>query len=183
MIIFTVRSNPTVFTRKGFTLPEMMVATALSAILLTVVTATIMTMLKGSESLINYTEMNTQTRHTLDVLGRNLRSVNNVLSATSSELKVTRINDMGVSEEVTYTYDSGAQTLSLRQGGTTQVILRDINTLDFTYYTLRHAVTVNPLEVKHVQLEAELLRRVLRLSNRNYIISARFMLRNRTVSN
>ncbi len=47
----------------------------------------------------------------------------------------------------------------------------------------RDELALNPLETKHIQLEAKLQRNVLGITNTNYIISARFMMRNKDVTN
>ena len=69
-----------------------------------------------------------------------------------------------------------------------QVLLFDVEQLNFYYYRLvdpeipnYDPVARTVLEVKHVQLEAKLKRNVLNLDNTNYIISARFMMRNQDV--
>jgi prepilin-type N-terminal cleavage/methylation domain-containing protein len=169
----------------GFTLPEMMIAAVIGSIALSIATGAVMALAKGSQSLINYSEMNTESRQTLQELGRQLRSASNVLEANSSRLRIETIESDGTIRELLYDYDSGDETLTLTDitADTSKVILHDVNSLDFDYFTLRHAATTTPLEIKHVQLEAELKRNVLKLTNRNHIISARFMLRNKRVSN
>ena len=172
----------------GFTLPEMMFAVLIGSIGLSIAAGSIIALAKGSESLINYTEMNTESRQTLQLLGRQLRSTTEVVSASSTSLTVDCIESDGSLTRYAYVYSSANKTLTMTStpasGPTlTDVLLNDINYLTFDYYTLRHDATTTPLEIKHVQLEAELMRTVLVQTNRNHIISARFMLRNKRVSN
>lgn len=162
-----------------------MISVVLAGIILGIATSGVLTLATGSQSLINYSEMNTQSRHALENLGRNLRSADSVLVATENELRITRVTSSGAPEEVQYLRDTTNDILTFNNltTGESTVLLRDINTFTFNYYTLRHNPTTIPLEVKHVQMESELRRRVINQFNRNYIISAQFMLRNRTVSN
>lgn len=177
------RSGLRKLANRGFSLAELLIATAIAAMILTVAASTVVTLAKGSRSLMNYTEMNTQSRHALDNLGLYLRSASDVHTATSTRLVIDRIDHAGNTEKIAYDYDPDARTLTMTRGGLARIILTDVDSLSFNYFTLRQAPTLNPLEVKHVQLEAELTRDVLSLTNHNYIISARFMLRNRRVSN
>lgn len=182
MTTFTERSSPC-SRRAGFSMPELIVATAIAAILLTVSATALATLGKGSQSLINYSEMNSQSRHALDTLGGYLRSTSEVFTANADYLSIERIKDDGTTESVIFSHDSADKTLEVTVDGVTRTMLSDINFMQFNYFTFRQDATTNPLEVKHVQLEAELTREVLTLTNRNYIISARFMLRNHRVSN
>lgn len=163
---------------------EMLMATVLATLVLAIAASATLALAKGSQSLINYSEMNTESRFALENLGRNIRSANSVVTVNASEVRFTRITGDGSVEEIQYVYDQDAETLTYRNVTTdeSKVLLHDINTLTLNFYTLRHNTTTNPIEVKHIQLEAELRREVLNLVNRNYIISARFMLRNHRVS-
>jgi len=178
---------------RGFTLTEMLIAMTLAALVLARTTGAIMALVKGSQSLVNYSEMNTESRFALENLGRNLRSANSVKAVANDGFRITRVRSDGTQEDLRYDYDAQARTLALSNltSGENRVLLHDVNSLTLNYYKLRSSSgagaaaepTSSPLEVKHVQLEAELRRDVLNLANRNYIISARFMLRNHRVSN
>jgi len=172
----------------------MLIAMTLAALVLAGTTSAIMALVKGSQSLVNYSEMNTESRFALENLGRNLRSANSVKAVANDGFRITRVRSDGTQEDLRYDYDAQARTLSLSNltSGENRVLLHDVNSPHAAiYYKLKPTYgtgaaaepTSNPLEVKHVQLEAELRRDVLNLANRNYIISARFMLRNHRVSN
>lgn len=158
---------------------EVMVAMTIGTFMLASAYATIMSLAKGSQSVINFTEMNTQTRHALEVFGRDSRMAEDVKLSQSARTVLVVDGD-----EVEYQFVSAAKIMTRTvNGGTPDVLLFDVDELLFNYYTLRHGVTSSPLEVKHIQLEAKLERRVLNIANTNYIISARFMMRNKHVSN
>ncbi|MFP4540235.1 MAG: type II secretion system protein J [Opitutales bacterium] len=171
--------------RAGFTLVEILIAMTLSALALTVTASGLLALGKGSESLLNYSEMNTESRAALELLGRHLRSTQDVSAASATGFVITRLDSAGQPQDLRYNYeaDKGTLTVTDLATGDAEILLRDVSSLTLAYYTLQQAPTSNALEVKHVQLEAELERQVLSVANRNYIISARFMLRNRRVSN
>lgn len=170
---------------RGFTLPEMMISIVLMAIVLSMTASAVLALAKGSQSLVNYSEMNTESRFALENLGRHLRSASDVISVSETTFQIKRVNGSGATEEIQYVHNPSTRTFTMNNlsTGETDVLLNDVNSLTLNYYTLRQDPTTAPLEVKHIQLEAELTRDVLTLTNRNYIISARFMLRNRRVSN
>lgn len=190
--------------KKGFTLVEVMVASTISLFILASSYATVMSLAKGSKSMINFSEMNSQTRFTVDQFGRDARMAEDV--ETWTDTTFTCLNSTWNPStktyrdyRVTYEYFPVAGTFKrtvVDTNGTphnwddfeveNRILLYDVQDLNFTYYSLinqdeplqsREAET--RLEIKHVQIEAELQRKVLSLTNTNYIISARFMLRNK----
>ena len=58
----------------------------------------------------------------------------------------------------------------------------NIKSLSFRYYNLLGNETLNPVEVKKIQIEAILEDTVFKIENTTNIVSAKFMLRNRKVS-
>ena len=193
----------TLFTSKkaGFSLVEIMVATTISVFIMASSYATIMSLAKGSQSMINFSEMNGQTRIALEMFGRDARMASDVTVGTSNVLTITKKVWFGSAGEykecsITYEYVPSAGTFSrtvVRNDVALiiedRVLLYDVDDLSFTYYGLINPADpyVSPtannlLEIKHVQLEAKLQRNVLNIDNTNYIISARFMMRNKDVS-
>lgn len=179
--------------QSGFTLVEVIVAMTIGVFILASSYATIMSLAKGSESMINFSEMNGQTRTALELFGRDSRMARDVESATANTVRLER-SISGTVYDVVYAYvpTAGTFTRTVYEDDTTTIaglpdanktLLFDVDELALTYYTLRHDETVKPISIKHVQLEAKLERKVLNIANTNYIISARFMMRNKDVSN
>lgn len=179
--------------KSGFSLPELMVAMTLSALILTSAYATLNSLAKGSRSMVNFSEMNTSSRFALELFGRDARMASDVEISTANRVRMEREMEGGT-YDVEYLYDPQAGTFrrTVYENDTNTVasvnrpddiLIYDVRDLNLNYYTLRHASTNRPIEVKHVQLEAVLERRVLSIVNTNYIISARFMMRNKDVSN
>ena len=165
--------------KEAFTLAEILVAVTITAFLLTSAYAAIFSLAEGSQSVANYTEMNRQTRHSIELFGRDARMAADVKVCTREKI-VLESNG----EVITYEYIPSAGVFRRSvNGGLPRTLLYDVDELHMNYYTLRHAATNKPIEVKHVQLEAKMEWNLLRMVNTNYIISARFMMRNKDVSN
>lgn len=191
--------------KSGFSLAEVMVAVTISAFVLTSAYAAIISLAKGSESLMNYTEMNSQSRMAIEVFGRDARATSNVHTFSTNRFTLLREIWTGsyyADRFVTYEYVPQAGTFTRIENRATivsgarvpgaeidrEILLYDVDELNFKYYRLYDPEITNydpvartKLEVKHVQLEAKLLRNVLTNENTNYIISARFMMRNKNV--
>jgi prepilin-type N-terminal cleavage/methylation domain-containing protein len=193
--------------KAGFSLVEILVAMTISVFILASSYATIISLAKGSESMINFSEMNTQTRATLEIFGRDARMCDDVHVFTATKFTGLReVYDAATSSYVdrfiTYEYVSQAGIFSrsvnkvatvkgAKIPGTLvnqETLLFDVEQMSFYYYRLVDPEIPNydpiartVLEVKHIQLEAKLKRTVLNLDNTNYIISARFMMRNKDV--
>lgn len=191
--------------RSGFTLAEVMVASTISVFILASAYATVISLAKGSESMINFTEMNTQTRQAIELFGRDARMASNVLWEGFSPDSVVMTRILGTDEDgnptatrdYAYIYDPDTKVF-MRQvwdpeydpenhpeyldEEKSRTLVTEVDELNFNYYTVLHAATSHPPDVKHIQLEAKLQRSVLNITNTNYIISARFMMRNKDVS-
>ena len=193
--------------KAGFSLVEVLVAMTISLFILASSYACIFSLAKGSESMINFTEMNTQTRIALEIFARDGRMTEDIEVFEQTKCAILRdfwdpTTDSYVSRFVTYehvpeagTFTRTIQRANLVKGelvpGTLidrETLLFDVEEMNFYYYRLvdpeipdYDPIARTQLEVKHVQLEAKLRRSVLNLDNTNYIISARFMMRNKDV--
>ncbi len=185
--------------RTGFTIVELMMAVSISAFVLTSVYASLINLAKGSEGMINYSEMNNQSRLALEMLGRDTRMAREVEMATETQVMLER-EIQGTVYDVLYTYlpqtgtfsrtifvdddkvNPDEKTVASIQGART-VYLYDVEKINLKYYNFRQSETRNPREIKHVQIDGLMERSVLNLRNTNYVISARFMMRNKDVTN
>jgi prepilin-type N-terminal cleavage/methylation domain-containing protein len=180
---------------KGFTLAEVVVAMTLSVFIAGFAYATIMTLAKGSQSMVNFTEMNSQTRQAVERFGRDARMAKSVLLDDFSPSSVIlRVPDAftGVDRDIRYAHDPSSKTFlrqvwetpytPLSDPDTEQILVTHVDNLHFNGYTVLNQPTSHPPDIKHIQLEALLVRTVLQVENSNYILSARFMLRNKNAS-
>lgn len=193
--------------KAGFSLVEVMITMTISVFILASSYACILSLAKGSESMINFTEMNTQTRHALEIFARDARMCENVYEFTDKKVSILRdvwnpATNSYVSRYIIYeqipeagTFIRSEHRASLVKGELVpstlierETLLFDLEEMNFYYYRLvdpdipnYDPIARTKLEVKHVQMEAKLKRSVLNLDNTNYIISARFMMRNKDV--
>lgn len=179
----------------GFTLSEVVIAMTLSVFVAGFAFATILALAKGSESMINFTEMNAQTRLAIETFGRDARMANSVLvqefSSSSIILRVPDANT-GILRDIRYLYDPTSQTFSRevwenlydsnQDPDSSKILITHVDNLTFNGYTVLNEETTHAPDVKHIQLEALLIRSILNIENSNYILSARFMLRNKNAS-
>lgn len=204
-----IRMNKTkALSKAGFSLAEVLVALTISTFILASAYAAIISLAKGSESMINYSEMNTQSRMSLEIFGRDARMTKDVYQFTDTTFTAKReiwddntnsyvnrfiryrfVDTAGTFTRSVFTvgYSGGKEVPGTRLSR--EILLYDVDELKFTYYRLvdpdianYDPIATKKLEVKHVQLEAKIQRSVLNLANTNYIISARFMMRNKDVS-
>ena len=195
--------------RSGFTLVEVMVALTISTFILASAYATLISLAKGSESMINYTEMNTQARYALELFGRDARMADDVHTFTSTRFVMRRKmwdrdTDRYETRFVEYVYEPTSEIFSRIVYDTTvksgkevpdfstilsdQILVFWMKSMDLNYYNL--VDTGDPeknkaktaLEIKHVRMKATIQTNVLNLINTDEIISARFMMRNKNVS-
>jgi prepilin-type N-terminal cleavage/methylation domain-containing protein len=176
--------------KSGFSLVEVMVSMTIATFILASSYATLISLSKGTESMVNFSEMNAQTRIALEYFGRDARMASAVIHASTTSFRLER--EMGGNQiEVRYRYVPDSKIFERIQfdssGNVTErrTILYDVDELFFNYYTARQNPTngTGLADIKHVQLEAKLERNVLNITNTNYIISARFMMRNKHVAN
>jgi prepilin-type N-terminal cleavage/methylation domain-containing protein len=179
MITTTGPSN----VRAGFTLFEVMVAVFLGTIMLGSAFAVLLSLNRGSVALTHYTEMNAQSRQVMELFGRDMRMTSDVSRADDQVLVVDTLNHDGNVVEVIWDFDTVKAEVVRTEGGVSRVLLRNVEDFNLNYFTLRRDPTNHPLEVKEVQLEVLIRRPVLAATTTNHIVSARFMMRNRKVSN
>lgn len=161
-----------------------MVATTLLGFLLAGLVSTFIFMLRSSVSLGNYADMNRDGSYFLERFGREIRMVSEVQSIASSKF-VVDVDTASGDDTVTYVYNSskGELTRTSTLEGSTTVILDNISALSITYYNILGDKTTNLNEVKSLQLRVDLQRNNLKNENTDHIISARFNMRNRIITN
>ncbi len=196
--------------RSGFSLPEVMVAMTLSMFVLGSAYATLLSLSKGSESMLNYSEMNGQARVAIELFGRDARMAENILQSEPGKKPEYRFDATNVwfvrrmslnsnnRIRVGYSFnpDDGTfrRVVHDEHGELieSKILIYHVNSVKFNYYdnlgrSDRHAVYANdPMgahEAKQVQLEALVQRRVLNLRNTNEILSASFVMRNKDDTN
>lgn len=170
--------------RRGFTLAEVMIATTLLAFMLAGLIGSFMFMLRSSVSLGNYADMNRDGSFFLEKFGREIRMTSDVKNMGNTSF-IVDIESPSGTETVEFAYLSASNQLirSSITDGSKEVMLDQIADLTIDYYNILGAKTNNINEVKAVQLRVDLSRDNLKNDNTDHIISARFNMRNRIITN
>lgn len=185
MTTTTAPSN-TVVPRKGkhgFTLIELMIVLSISSMIILMGVSSIVFITKNSASLSNYINMNQEGRVALEIISRDIRMSMDVNTATETQMELEVYGQGGATDTVIYTYAADNKTVYRTINGDQSALLEDVEDFNFNFYNLRREATTELISIKEVQMEAYMLRKALSFDNTNYIISARFMMRNRHVSN
>ena len=184
---------------RGFTLIELMMSMSILMIALASITGTFMVFAKSSVSVGKYVDMSNESRMALEIFSRDIRSAEalQVMSAKSADGVVYTEQGMVLTfpsyhgdRSVRYWYNSVSNTLFRTETyvGTSNEteLLSGVRVFKVQFYQTPgddFSSTSGPLAsvdtwAKSLQLDAELLRTVMSLDNTDYIISARFMMRN-----
>ena len=185
--------------RSGFTLVEIMVSVAILSMVMASLTGTFLVFLKGSASVGFYSQMSSESRKGLELFARDVRGADGITVATPQTEDGFVISRRGIiltypsyvgSKTVRYSYDgtNDELTRSLTVDGvtTSEVLFSGLENFKLTFFQTPganfSAISGPAASVdtwtKSIQMDAELVRYVAQLENTDYIISARFMLRN-----
>jgi len=188
MIITTVHSNPEKFSaarnrraKAGVSLVELMIALSIASVLLVMVTAVLISFSQWSYGLGNYLAMNQQSRQALEVMGRDFRMASVVNEISDDRVSFSVPTAGGGLLVIRYEIDAGNGTVRRVADGESRVILDSVNDINFQFFNVLGAESTLLSDVKVVQVNAEMQRRVLAATNTNYLISARFTMRNKIV--
>lgn len=173
--------------RGGFSLVEVIIALSLGMMVAAAMLSSLIFMLGSSLSVKNYIDMNSETRTALEILGRDLRNTVDVEEGFSkSEFQVQVLQQDDSLEHVTYSYRDNGQNGSLvrTDSNDEKILVHNVDQLDFLYYNLQaEAVQEYPLSVTQVQIQMTTAREERGIDNTDRVISARFILRNKYVTN
>lgn len=168
--------------RNGFTLIEMLFSTSVLGLVMAGLVSNYVFIFQSSLALGNYSDMARESTYFLETMGRELRMAEDVQAVASDRFTVVVPYSTG-DEVVQYRYYSDLKSIYRIEGASSDKVLSNVEDLTFTYYNNIHAESNDLLEVKAVQMEATLQRDLAKLKNTDHIISARYTMRNRTVSN
>ena len=200
MIITTPSTRKKVAQRAGFTLVEVMIAMALSLIVLAGVLSTFLYIVRAGYSTTSYADMENQSRMGLELFARDARMAKNITWNSSTSITLTIPTS---SSDATYLYQynstAGTFTRTCTSAGTTaETLITGITASSFTlqgYKLTTDPVTHYPyavdlsnlsqasVDTKQIQLTLGLGRSVSTVPGASSnVISARFILRNKHVT-
>ena len=165
----------------GYSLAEVLIVTGLFAILMAGITTSFLFFVKGTMSMGNYADINVQSRVALERFGRDVRMASITYEMTDTKLDFD-VPILGGFEQIIYEYKPSSKALTRKQDDTEVTILKDVEHFAFKYFTYLGVPTTKPIEIKRVQMDAEMVRNILHIENTNHVISAQYMMRNRKVS-
>ncbi len=156
-----------------------MISLALVAMLTLALLTSYVFIARGDRSLQNYGDMNAQARMLLERLGEDLRAATDVVDFTAISLTVTVPTNAAATttQDVTWEYDSLAQTVTREDTNGSAIVARDVSTFSFYYANGNNAQTASLVEVKQVQLSMRMLRLVAGAITSEYVISTQFTMR------
>lgn len=179
---------------RAFTMVELIVSTGLLGIVMVSMVGTFIVFASGSKGVAAYTEMSQQSRKALELFSRDVRAAEDVTIATQHNLLVEiPENDFYSGGSVQYAFDEEFQIYSRIErddSGTVlsnEILLDGVEQFTFGYFdplgqSLDYSQESLLLSIKSVQIDAEMVRSVSQNEATDYIISARFMMRNRPVT-
>ena len=168
----------------GFTLVEIMVASAIGAAIMGAVLTTYIFVVKGFQTAANYSEVHAAGRLSVDYFAKDVRSVYTVTSCTSTSLVVgipTAFNSVGSvisNKTVTYSYSNGALNRTDSSTGFTDMMATNIYQLTFSLYDHLGSNTAVLASAKGVQLDIKLRKYVQSKIQSEDYLSARIDMRN-----
>ena len=111
------------------TLVEVVVASAVGMLLAVAVASFIIYSARSFVSIMNYSEMQGDSRNALDIITQEIRQANALTSYSTTNLTF----DLG-GTPLSYTYDPTAKTLTRTRGAENKTLLRQCETLNFSIY-------------------------------------------------
>lgn len=149
----------------GFTLLELLVALAISAIIIGVITVTFNTQKKSYDVQAQITEMIQMSRAAMDLMTREIRMAGydptdahfNGLLTDSSNLQIfSDLNGDGdtgdENEAITYSYNAADLRIDRETGGSTQLLAENMQGFDFTCYKSDGSETIVSDEIRKIQI-------------------------------
>ena len=115
--------------RAGMTLVEVVVASAVGSLLAVAVASFIIYSARSFVSIMNYSEMQGDSRNALDIITQEIRQATALTSYSTNNLTF----DLG-GTPLSYTYDAAAKTLIRSRGGENKTLLRQCDTLTFSIF-------------------------------------------------
>lgn len=132
----------------------------------------------------DYADMDTEARFALETFAREVRMADQISNFSTNGCTL-RVVTSSSNYTVTYTYVPLTRAFYRNYGtGSQSILIRGVDTFTLKRYTLLQTAAVNDLETKQLQLELRSIRSgAARAFASNNVISARFIMRNKAVSN
>jgi prepilin-type N-terminal cleavage/methylation domain-containing protein len=177
--------------RRGMSLVEVMVATALSVMIMSGVLTTTLMIGRAGLGVRNYADMTAQARKGLELFAQDTRQASEIVWNGANSVTLTVDGTA-----VTYAYSSSAGTFSRTAAGATSALISGVTSFQFIGYTITGVDVsgANDLSAaagrtaaakitKQMQVSLTITRTsVVSASVTNAVLSARYTLRNKRVT-
>ncbi len=199
MTIITARCKTAGAGRAGFTLTELMVVVTLTVILTGAVFAAFGFVTRSSFAIANYADMTSEGRRGLEVFARDVREAEEIVAFSDQSLTLYLSPIDAPPVLVTYRYNESERTFERVVGDDVQTLMRDVRRaagaeLDTAFRFRRYKILRDPdgddesnlasnhLETKQLQLQLSMVKRVLGRDTSEKVVSARYVMRNKKVT-
>lgn len=119
----------------GFTLVEMLIATAVGGLVLSAVMAMSLFSARSFAAIGNYVDLDIKSRTALDTMTSDIRQALDLSSATSNSLSFHLVDiGTGATNVLQYTYDPSGKTLRRSYLGQTTMLLTNCTFMQFSLY-------------------------------------------------
>ena len=167
--------------QRAFTLTEMLMTIAISSFVFMAIASLSLYTGRSFAALTNYVDLDSASRTALDTMTRDIRQVTFLMTYNTN--RVVFSDDDGTS--LTYTYDSGARTLTRLKGTERKVLLRECDSLIFNMWqrnpvagTFELVATTNPDLCKAIDVTWVCSRKILgQKVNTESVQTARIVIR------
>ena len=162
---------------KAFTLVELMVALFIFAIIAAILSTSFLLFLKSALMMRNYADMTVQSQQFLIRFGNEMRITEGVRTATNNQLSIDIPTATGI-ETGDYIYNPNIKKVTREQDNILRPVLSNVMDFNFSYFNFQGNSTTSQPEIKEIQIDAKLMKKVLFIENTNHFISSRNMMRN-----
>jgi len=169
------------------TLVELLVAVALGGVVMTAVMTLAFFSARSFAAITNYVDLDNSSRNALDIMSREIRQADRLLSGDDHQLVFTHTDPVsGAAFTISYIYNPDNRTLTrLRPGESRTVLLQECDFLKFSIFqrnpvggTYDQYPTANPATCKLVQLSWVCSRTILgKQANTESVQSAKVVMR------
>lgn len=173
--------------RRGFSLVEIMVTVGLFSVILAAIIPAFNFFGRSVIGLGNYSAMSQESRRSMEILSRDIHAAEALTEATEHELTLILPNDLG-GDTVNFRYSSADKTVvrtvtPLAGAVSSQEILTDVGEFSFIFFNrlgneLEYSHGPILIETKSIQVNAKQLKKVIQRDTSDYIVSARYLMRN-----
>ncbi len=169
--------------RRGFSLIEVIIVMSVGSIIMTSLSSSLLTIMKSSYSLSNYSDMNSNANRARYTFAEDVGNASSIIALDTDNFTIQIPEKSGgKTYDVEYKYNAAEKTLTRTLTESQSTLMRGVEDLKFTYYTSTGKATDKSIDTKLIQLDSTLERRN-GLKNNQYIVYTRNTMSNKRIGN